>query len=82
MVGTIIQVRGMFLSIDLTFHELAVEFPAADDAIANLTAVLVGKSLMEGEVEAAETREVISRMRYVDGTWLFAEFKLAKVLEN
>ncbi len=72
----------MFLRIDLTFHELVIEFPAADDAIVNFTAVLVGRTKMEGEEEAAETREVISRMRKVEDKWLFAEFSLAKVLEN
>jgi len=82
MVSTIIRVQGMFLSIDLTFHELVIEFPAADDAIVNFTAVLVGRTKMEGEEEAAETREVISRMRKVEDKWLFAEFSLAKVLEN
>ena len=84
MVSTIFQVQGMFLSIDLTFQELVIAFPAADDAITNFTAALVGRSLMEGEgeVEAGETREVISRMRKVEGTWLFTEFNLAKVLEN
>ena len=82
MVSTIIQVRGIFLSIDLTFHELEIEFPAADDAIVHFTAVLVGRSSVEGEEEAAETRAVVSRMRKVEGTWLFSEFKLAKVLEN
>ncbi len=84
MVSTIFQVQGMFLSIDLTFQELVIAFPAADDAITNFTAVLVGRSLMEGEGEVGvgETREVISRMRKVEGTWLFTEFNLAKVLEN
>jgi hypothetical protein len=82
MVSTIIRVQGLFLSIDLTFHELVIEFPAADDAIVNFTAVLVGRTKMEGEEEAAETREVISRMRKVEDKWLFAEFSLAKVLEN
>ncbi len=53
-----------------------------DDAFVNFTAVLVGQSLLEGEGEAAETREVISRMRKVEGKWLFAEFRLAKVSEN
>ena len=82
MVSTIIRVQGIFLSIDLTFHEFEIEFPAADDAIVNFTAVLVGRSKMEGEEEAAEAREVISRMRKVEGKWLFAEFRLANVLEN
>ena len=82
MASTIIRVQGIFLSIDLTFHELAIEFPAADDAIAKFTAVLVGQVQMEGEEEVGETRAVISRMRKVEDTWLFAEFRLAQVVEN
>ncbi len=82
MASTIIRVQAMFLRIDLTFHKLVIEFPAADDVFVNFTAVLVGQNLLEGEGEAAETREVISRMRKVEGKWLFAEFRLAKVSEN
>jgi hypothetical protein len=37
---------------------------------------------MTGEDKAGETREVISRMRKVDGKWLFAEFRLAQVIET
>ncbi len=82
MVSTLVRVQGLFLSIDLTFHDLVIEFPAVDDAIVNFTAVLVGRSRLEGEEEAGETREVISRMRKVENKWLFVEFRLAKVLEN
>ena len=80
MVSTIIRVQGMFQSIELTFHELEVEFRAPDDAITNFTAVLIGQSQVTGEDKAGETREVISRMRKVDGKWLFTEFRLAKVV--
>lgn len=82
MVSTIVRVQALFLSIDLTFHDPVTDFPAADDAITNFTAVLVGRSTMEGEEEAAETRLVSSRMREVEGKWLFTEFRLAKINEN
>ena len=82
MVSTIIRVQGIFLSIDLTFHDLMIGFPAEDDAITKFTAVLVGQSQIEGEEKAAETREVISRMRKVEGKWLFAKFSLAIVIED
>jgi hypothetical protein len=72
----------MFTSIDLTFHELDIEFPSSDDALVNFTAVLVGRSTMTGGEEAAETREVVSRLRKVEGAWLFSEFRLAKVIES
>jgi hypothetical protein len=79
MVSTIIRVQAMFHSIELTFHELEVEFPAADDAIIHFTAVLIGQSQVTGEDKAGETREVVSRMRKVDGKWLFTEFRLVTV---
>ena len=82
MAATIIRVQGIFLSIDLTFRDLAIEFLAADDAVANFTAVLVGQAQMKGEEEASETRQVVSRMRKVEDKWLFAEFTLAQVVEN
>ena len=82
MVGTIIRVQGAFLKVDLTFHDLEIEFPAVDDAISSFTAVLVGKSMVDGEAEAAEAREVVSRMRKVEGKWRFAELNLSYVVEN
>jgi hypothetical protein len=82
MVSTVIQVQALFTSIDLTFHELVVDFPTSDDALVNFTAVLVGRSTATGGEEAAETREVVTRLRKVEGAWLFSEFRLAKVIEN
>lgn len=82
MVSTIIQLQAMFTSIDLTFHELTIEFPAEDDALVNFTAVLIGRSTMTEGEEAAETRGVVSRMRKVEGKWLFSEFKLVKLAAN
>lgn len=82
MVSTIIQVQAMFDSVDLTFHELVIEFPTMDEALVNFTAVLVGRSTMTEGEEAAETREVVSRLRNIEGEWLFSEFRLAKVSEN
>ena len=84
MISTIVRVQGIFRSIELTFHELEIAFPAADDAIVNFTAVLVAQVSKAGEEEGmfGETRTVVSRMRKVDGKWLFAEFSLAKVPET
>ena len=83
MISTIVRVQGFFRSVELTFHELEITFPAADDAIANFTAVLVAQVSKAGEEEEmfGETRTVVSRMRKVDGKWLFAEFSLANVPE-
>ena len=82
MASTIIRVQGIFLSIDLTFHDLVIDFPATNDAIAHFIAVLVGQVQMEGEEEFGETREVISRMRKIQDKWLFTEFGLLQVPEN
>ena len=82
MVSTIIQVQAMFTSVDLTFHELVIEFPAEDDALVNFTAVLVGRSTRTEGEEAAETRGVVSRMRKIEGKLFFSEFQLVKMAEN
>lgn len=81
MTSTIIRLQGIFLRKDLTFHDLVIEFPAANDAIAHFTALLVGQVQMDGEEEFGETREVISRMRKIQDNWLFAEFRLVQVPE-
>ncbi len=82
MVSTIIQVQAMFTSIDLTFHELVIEFPTTDEALVKSTAVLAGRSTMTEGEEAAETRDVVSRLINIEGEWLFSEFQLLKVSEN
>jgi len=82
MVSTILQVQSLFHSVNLTFHDLAVEFPEADMALVDFTAVLIGRSKIEGEEDAAETRNVVSRLQRTDGDWLFSEFRLSKVLEE
>lgn len=82
MVGRIVQVKGIFHSIDLTIHDLVIEFPSADDAIASFSAVLVGRSMIDGEEEVDEARSVTSRLRKVEGDWVFSEFLLTDVDEG
>jgi len=82
MVSTIVQVQAMFTNVELTFHELEVEFPAEDDARVNYTAVLVSRSTMTDGEAVAETRDVVSRLRKIEGEWLFSEFRLAKLIQN
>jgi len=77
MVGTIIQVQALFQRIELTFSELEVEFSAADDARVRFSAVLAAQRSAGAQVD--EVRDVISRMRKVDGNWLFAEFNLVEL---
>lgn len=78
MVRTIVGVQGRFQTIDLTFSEVIIEFPARDDAIANFSAVLEGSSAIASEDDFIESRDVISRMREIDGRWRFSEFRLTE----
>ena len=82
MVGRILQVQALFQSIDLSIQDLEVEFPAADAAIGTFSAVLVGRSMIDGEEDVAETRAVTSRMQRVEGDWRFSEFRLVEINEN
>ncbi len=82
LAGTIMQVRGMFRSVDLTFHDLVIEFPAADETTVNFTARMILRGRTQEAVEAIEMRNVVSRMRKLDGNWRFVAFRLLKVLEN
>lgn len=79
MVSMILQVQGVFLHADLVFHELIIDFPTENNALVNFTAVLIGRSKIEGEEAVAETREVVSRLQKIDGKWLFSNFKLIKL---
>jgi hypothetical protein len=77
LAATIIQVQGLFETIDLRFGELEVELPAAGDAIARFSAVLIARSATQEQVD--ERRDVTSRMRKTGGKWLFTEFSLTAV---
>jgi hypothetical protein len=76
LAGTIVRLRGMFQTIDLTFSELSIAFPDSEDAIVEFTAVLNAAGQIEAVQDVSETRRVTTRMQEVDGTWLFAEFLL------
>lgn len=76
MVQTVMGVQGRFRSIDLTISELLIEFPVENEVVVNFSAALRGTSMIDGAEEIVETRDVVSRMRRVDGEWLFAEFRL------
>jgi hypothetical protein len=82
MVARIVQVKGLFASIQLSFDELVIEFPSEDDAVANFSAVLIGRSMVDGVEDVRETRAVTSRMRRVEGDWLFSAFRLREVQED
>ena len=79
MAGTILQVRGLFRSVDLAFHELNIDFPAADEATVSFTARVTVDYRTEGIADASEVREVVSRMEKVEGDWRFVGFSLARV---
>lgn len=76
MVRTILGLRARLSSVTLTFNELTVEFPASNEAVATFVAMVEGRSLRESEEHIVERRDVVSRMRQVDGDWRFFEFHL------
>ncbi len=82
MASTIMQVRGMFRGVSLAFDELVIDFPVADEAIVNFTARITVQYRTEGVAEGIEMREVVSRMRKIDGKWRFVAFRLVKVFES
>ena len=73
---TIVQVQTQFRRIDLTFGELAIEFPEADRATVRFSAELVAS---RPDMTISEARNVVSRMDNVDGQWLFSRFALEYV---
>lgn len=79
LIGRILQVQALFYSLDLTIYDLVIEFPAADDALATFSALLEGRSMIDGEEEVTESRTVTSRLRRGDGDWLFYDFQLTEV---
>lgn len=79
MAGTILQVRGLFRSVDLNFHGLEIDLPADDEATISFTARVTVQYRTEGIADASEIREVVSRMEKVEGDWRFAAFNLARV---
>jgi hypothetical protein len=77
--GIIMQVRQIFSSVDLSFQDLVIEFPTDIEATASFTARMITQGRTE---EIIEMREVVSRMRKIDGDWRFSAFNLAKVFDN
>ena len=75
----IMQVRQIFTSANLSFGDLEIEFPAEDQATTRFSARLIAQARTE---EAIELREVVSRMRRIDGDWLFTAFDLTRVFED
>lgn len=80
--GMIVRMRMLFGAIDLTFSELDVEFPVADVALVEFSAVLVGQPQSAAVEEVVERRNVTSIMEFIDGDWLFTEFELTDIEEN
>lgn len=79
MVSTVVRVQGAFETIDLTFGELMLEFPADDIARVGFRAELTGQTTVPGEGAVAEARDVVSELTRVDGEWLFSAFRFREV---
>ena len=78
LAGMIVRLRSVFNTIDLTFSELAMDFPTADDAVVEFSAQLAARPPVAEAEEFVERRNVTSRLRFIDGDWLFTEIELAE----
>ena len=72
----IVRLRTVFDTIELTFTELAIEFPGDENAIVRFAATLRGQARLAGDQERLEQRGVTTRMRLIGGDWLFTEIVL------
>lgn len=73
------RLRPLFSSIELTFYDVDVQLEGADHATADLTARL--KATREGNVRE-ETRQLLCRLRKLEGKWRFCAFEEQAVLQR
>ncbi len=76
------QVWWQCHSLKLDFYGTTVEFLAPDEAAAGFTARLIADSKHEPGAKTEHFREVVCRLRQVDGKWLFTEFNFSKIMEK
>ena len=76
MAGLIVRVRAIFESIELSFTDPIIDFPAEDTAVTRFTAEAVISPTLQEITDGTETRAVTSRMQLVEGDWLFTHFEL------
>jgi hypothetical protein len=72
---TVAAMQSRFDSVQLTFGELAIEFPTSDEAAVSFVATVEGQAVDLEAGSVVETRNVVSRMANVDGDWLFTGFQ-------
>lgn len=75
--GRVISLKSQFNSIVLTVGELAVEFTQADSATIGFRATLEGQIAGSRDETIVERRDVVSRMRRIDGDWRFTAFEFS-----
>jgi hypothetical protein len=78
LAATIIRLRSVFQSIELTFGELAIAFVSDTQAVVEFSAALAASSQAQQVESVSEARQVTSRLQEVDGEWLFSDFQLAE----
>lgn len=76
LASTALRTQALFHSIGLTFGKLSLSFPGPDQAVAEFSAVLTAVDKTDRPGTLDETRTVVSRMRRIDGRWLFEGFDL------
>lgn len=72
--------RSHFSRIDLTFHDLHIDFPEREIAKVTLTARMVGSSTAGEQVD--EIRELECLLKKIDSKWLFHQIEVVEVLKR
>ena len=75
-----VKFRMAFESLSLDFHDLGVEFPGPDSAVAEFTARISGAR--RGERGVSETRELRAKLVKQDGQWRFRDCEAVEVLRK
>lgn len=76
LAGTIIRLRSIFNRIDVQFGELQIAFPTPEAATVEFSAQLDAAGRSAAVPRRSESRQVVSHMRDIDGTWRFSELRL------
>jgi len=75
----IARARTQFQTIDLMFHDVDVQIQDAENAVATLTGRLIIERAND-KAPAEDVREVMCRLRKIDGDWRFTSFEEVEVL--
>ena len=72
--------RMMFEQVEVAMRKLVITFPAPTEAAADFTGHLIGTLKRGGTVDAV--RELVCRLREIDGEWKITSITVREILER